>query len=113
MTRLLVFTVLIPLTDDATKLAHPQERFNEWMLATADEFGGITQLAANLKGLWFDASQLVQDHSHWYKVAVPADKQDALILHVQKTAKTFGQRCLYFERAGEAEFIFPPGEAAP
>lgn len=38
---------------------------------------------------------------------------DALILHIQKTAKTFGQRCLYFERAGEAEFVYPPSDAAP
>ncbi len=31
---------------------------------------------------------------------------DELRQHVRETARSFGQKCLYFERAGEAEFVW-------
>lgn len=105
--RLLVFTLLIPLTDDRTGLAHPPKLFDDWMLSTAEKFGGITQLAANLRGLWFDSQKLVQDRNNWYKIAVPREQERELVEHARRASVLFGQRCIYFERAGEAELVFP------
>ena len=33
---------------------------------------------------------------------------DELRQHVQETARSFGQKCIYFERAGEADFVWDP-----
>lgn len=107
MNRLLVFTVLIPLTDDRTRTLHPPELFDDWMLATAQRFGGITQLAVSLKGLWFDSQKMVQDRNNWYKIAVAPDREGEIVEHIAEAANVFGQQCLYFERAGEAELVFP------
>jgi len=38
---------------------------------------------------------------------VTVDRTDELVEHIRRAARLFGQQCLYFERAGEAELIFP------
>ena len=101
-----VFELLIPRTDDRTGLVHPPSLFDEWTIETAERFGGITQLGADLIGFWFDSGGLVEDHSHWYRVAVNAADVDALREHVRQTASRFGQRCLYLQRSGEAELVW-------
>lgn len=108
--QLTVFEILIPRTDDRTGLVHPPALFDVWVIETAERFGGITQLGANLLGFWFDSADLVKDHSHWYRVAVKQSDIESLRTHVQKAAKRFGQRSLYFQRSGEAEFLWatPP-----
>jgi hypothetical protein len=51
-------------------------------------------------------SALVEDHSHWYRVAVSEHDVVALREHVKATARRFGQRCLYFQKSGEAELVW-------
>ncbi len=48
----------------------------------------------------------MKDHSHWYRVAVAEDQVPALREYVKATARRFGQRCLYFQRSGEAELVW-------
>lgn len=105
-----VFDVLIPRTDDRTGLVHPAALFDAWTIETAERFGGLTHLAADIVGFWFDSRDLVQDHSHWYRVAVGKDDVGALREHVRTTARRFGQRCLYFQKSGEAELIWARSE---
>ena len=101
-----VFDLLIPRTDDRTGVVHPPSLFDDWTIETAERFGGITQLSADILGFWFDSKDLVEDHSHWYRVAVGEDDVAALREHVKTTARRFGQRCLYFQRSGEAELVW-------
>jgi hypothetical protein len=107
---LIVFDLLIPRTDDRTGLVHPPPLFDEWTLETAERFGGISCLAVDLLGFWFDKGDLVEDHSNLYRIAVPDADVDALRDHVKATALRFGQRCLYLQRSGEAELVWPDPE---
>ena len=104
---LIVFELLIPRTDDRTGAVHPPSLFDAWVLETADRFGGMTQLGTDIVGLWFDQKDLVKDLSNWYRVAVAPDRVAELRQHVQAAARRFGQRCLYFQRSGEAELVYP------
>jgi len=104
---LLVFELLIPRRDDRTGLVHPSALFDAWVLETAARFGGITQLATDVRGLWFDQKDLVQDVSNSYRVAVAPDRTTELRQHVREAARRFGQRCLYFQWSGEAELVYP------
>jgi hypothetical protein len=113
MADLIVFSILIPLTDNATGIVHPPRKFTDWVLETARLFGGITVMGLALEGLWFDptlpeGSDAIEDHSNWYKVGVTPDRVAELQDHVRRTAVEFGQKCLYFERSGEADFIWDP-----
>jgi len=54
-----VFDLLIPRTDDRTGLVHPSSLFDEWTIETAERFGGISLLAADILGFWFDSKDLV------------------------------------------------------
>jgi hypothetical protein len=101
-----VFDLLIPRTDDRTGVVHPHSLFDDWTIETAERFGGITQLAADILGFWFDSKDLIEDHSHWYRVAVSEGDVVALREHVKATARRFGQRCLYFQKSGEAELVW-------
>jgi hypothetical protein len=103
---LVVFDLLIPRTDDRTGLLHPPALFDAWTLETAERFGGVTQLAADIVGLWFDGGGLVEDHSHWYRVAVKQRRAKELRHHVIETARRFGQRCLYLQNSGKAELVW-------
>jgi uncharacterized membrane protein len=47
----------------------------------------------------------VEDHNNWYKVGVEPHRVDELREYVRETGRAFGQKYLYFERAGEAEFV--------
>jgi hypothetical protein len=106
---LVVFDLLIPRTDDRTGIVHSPLLFDAWALETAERFGGVTQIGADILGFWFDRGDLVEDHSHWYRVAVREDHVEPLRAHVRETARRFGQRCLYFQRSGEAELIWAEG----
>ena len=109
---LVVFNIVIPRTDDRTGVVHPSRKFRDWLLATATQFGGVSVIGMNLQGLWFDPSARggdpVEDHNNWYKVGVGPGRVDELREHVRETATAFGQKCLYFERAGEAVFVWAP-----
>lgn len=105
-----VFDLLIPRTDDRAGLVHPPALFDDWTIETAERFGGLTRLGADILGLWFDSSDLVEDHSHWYRVAVGEQDVVALREHVKATASLFGQRCLYFQKSGEAELVWADPE---
>jgi len=102
----IVFDLLIPRTDDRTGVVHPPSLFDEWTIETAERFGGVSLLAADILGFWFDNKDLVEDHSHWYRVAVGEADVPALREHVKATARRFGQRCLYFQTSGEAELVW-------
>ena len=104
--RLVVFDLLIPRTDDRTGVVHPNSLFIDWTLDTAERFGGVSQLGANIQGFWFDSQDLVEDHSHLYRLAVQAGDEDVLKEYVKQTAVLFGQRCLYLQRSGEAELVW-------
>lgn len=110
MTDLVIFNILIPCTENATGIVHAPEEFDEWFLGTVDRFGGATVMGLGLRGLWFDKdlprdANPIEDHNNWYKVGVEAHRVDELREHARATARAFGQKCLYFERAGEAEFV--------
>lgn len=113
MADLVVFNILIPCTENATGIVHAPSKFDGWVLDTADRFGGITIMGLALEGLWFDRdlpreAKPIEDHSNWYKVGVEEPRVDELRAHVRDTAHQFGQKCLYFERAGEVEFVWDP-----
>ena len=106
-----VFNILIPCTDATTGIVHLPSRFDAWVLDTAARFGGVTVMGLALQGLWFDpalprTAGPMADHNNWYKVGVEPERIHELRLHVRETARSFGQKCLYLERAGEAEFIY-------
>lgn len=103
---LIVFDLLIPRTDDRTGIVHPPALFDEWTIETAERFGGVSLLAADILGFWFDSKDLVEDHLHWYRVAVSPANVALLREHVKATAARFGQRCLYFQTSGEAELVW-------
>lgn len=110
MANMIVFEILIPCTDNSSGLVHPQEKFDDWIITTTEKFGGITVLNIHILGLWYDnelkpEANPVEDHNNWYKIAVPPTKVDELRLFLKETAGIFGQKCIYFERAGEVEFI--------
>lgn len=67
-------------------------------------------MAADILGFWFDKGDLVEDHSHLYRVAVPEADVEVLRDHVKATARRFGQRCIYLQRSGEAELVWPDPE---
>ena len=113
MPDLVVFNILIPCTENATGLVHPPSKFDDWVIETADRFGGITVVGLALQGLWFDRdlpreANPIEDHSNWYKVGVEPIRVVELRSHVREASTVFGQKCLYFERAGEAEFVWDP-----
>jgi hypothetical protein len=110
--RLVVFDILIPRTDDRTGLVHPNSLFVKWTLETASRFGGVSQLAADILGFWFDGGDMVEDHSHWYRLAIKREDESFLRDHVKDTARLFGQRCLYLQRSGEAELVWPDNRPA-
>jgi hypothetical protein len=43
VTSIIVFNILIPCTENATGFVHPPSKFDEWVIETADRFGGITE----------------------------------------------------------------------
>ena len=113
MVDVVVFNILIPCTENATGMVHPPGKFDAWVLETADRFGGVTVVGLAIQGLWFDPdlpreANPIEDHSNWYKVGVAPQHVDALREYARETARSFGQKCLYFERAGEAEFVWDP-----
>ena len=113
MPDLVIFNILIPLTDNATGMVHPPAKFDAWLLDAVERFGGATVMGIALRGLWFDSAlpreaNPIEDHSNWYKLGVEPHRIDELREHVRDTACSFGQKCLYFEKAGEAEFVWDP-----
>ena len=53
-----VFDLLIPRTDDRTGVVHPPALFDDWTIETAERFGGLTRLGADILGFWFDSQDL-------------------------------------------------------
>lgn len=47
--------------------------------------------------------------SNWYRVGVAPDRVVELREHVRSAAVAFGQKCIYFERTGEAELVWAAG----
>ncbi|MBN2494922.1 MAG: hypothetical protein JXR96_10060 [Deltaproteobacteria bacterium] len=84
--------------------------FDIWVIETTERFGGISVLGTGLLGLWYDEElkpeeNPVEDHNNWYKIGVEPGRIGELRAYIQKAASTFGQKCIYFERAGEADFL--------
>lgn len=108
-----IFNVVVPWTDEFTGLVHPLEKLREWFFRTAELCGGGSEVGIGLLGLWYDKDRPaeenpVQDHNNWYKFGVPPDKVEELRKHVERATQEFGQKSIYFERAGEADFIRNP-----
>ncbi len=113
MPDLVVYNIVIPRTDDRTGIVHAPKKIRDWLLATATRFGGVSVIGINLRGLWFDPTASgvavpVEDHNNWYEVGVVPHRVDELREYVRDTASAFGQKCLYLERAGEADFVWDP-----
>jgi hypothetical protein len=118
MPDLIVFNILVPVTDNSTGIVHPPAKFTAWLTDTVERFGGATVMGVALRGLWFDAAlpraaNPIEDHSNWYKIGVEPARVGELREHVQATARSFGQKCIYFERAGEADFVWDPAHQPP
>lgn len=108
---IIVYNIVIPLTDGDTGVTHSPEKLDEWLLRTVEIFKGASVVGVNLLGLWYDKDipkekNPIEDHNNWYKVGVRREEVNGLREHVKTTASEFGQKCIYFERAGEAEFIY-------
>lgn len=108
-----VFNIVIPRTDAFTGLVHPRDKFDAWLLATAKVFGGVSVVGVDLLGLWYDEERPpgenpVTDYNNWYKLGVKLDHIEELRRHVESATQEFGQKCIYLERAGEADFIWNP-----
>jgi hypothetical protein len=113
---LVVFGIIIPLTDDTTGIVHSLEKLDRWLLETVEQFGGATLVAVAMRGMWFDpalppGTGCVEGYSNCYKVGVAPDRVNELRAHARKAAVEFGQKCIYFERTGEAEFVWAPAFA--
>jgi hypothetical protein len=113
MPDLVIFNILIPLTDNATGMVHSPGKFVAWVNASVVRFGGLTTMGLALEGLWYDQdlppqANPVKDHSNWYKIGVGVSRVEELRKYVEGTARQFGQKCIYFERAGEADFVWDP-----
>jgi hypothetical protein len=113
MPDLVIFNILIPLTDDRTRIVHPTTKFHAWVQRAVEKFGGLTTVGVGLEGFWHDpyrppAAKPVADRSNWYKIGVPPARIEALRAYIEQTAADFGQKCIYLERAGEAEFVWDP-----
>ena len=118
MADLVVFNILIPLTDNRTGIVHPPDKFDEWVITAVEKFGGLTTIGLALEGLWYDPelppdANPVQDHSNWYKIGVQPGRVEELRGYAEQTAKEFGQKCIYLERAGEADFVWDPDQRPP
>ena len=106
----IVFNFAIPLADNFTKISHQIEKFNDWEIKTAKLFGGLSKIGDSLMGLWCDddlnsEENLIEDYNHWYKVAIRPEDIEKLKKYLAKTALIFGQKYIYLERAGIAEYI--------
>jgi len=113
MSDLIVFNIVIPCTDNSTGFVHAPEKFDDWLLGTADRFGGISVIGLGLLGLWYDETlpidaNPVEDYNNWYKIGVEPHRVGELRRHVETAACLFGQKCIYFERTGEADFVWDP-----
>lgn len=111
----IVFNVVIPQTDEFSGLVHPSEKLSEWFFRTArlDFCRGGSEVGLSILGLWYpedhpSGGSPVRDYCNWYKFAVPPDKVGDLRKHVEEATREFGQKCIYFERAGEVDFIANP-----
>ncbi len=122
MPDLIVYNIVIPCTESSTGIVHSPEKFDSWLIETVDKFGGVSVVGIGLLGLWYDETlpldaNPVEDHNNWYKIGVEPDRVDDLRRHVANAAVLFGQKCMYFERAGEADFVWRPdsreGETRP
>ena len=105
MPDLVIFNILIPCTENSTGIVHAPEKFDAWLIETVDRFGGATVMGIGLRGLWFDSdlpqeANAIEDHNNWYKVGVEVHRVDELREYVRATGRAFGQKYLYFERAG-------------
>jgi len=80
MADLIVFNILIPLTENATGIVHAPSKFDDWLLDTVEKFGGATVVGVAIRGLWFDEAasggEPVEDHNNWYKVGVASGRVD-------------------------------------
>ncbi len=111
----IVYSIAIPLTDQFTGLVHPLAELREWFLRTAElEFcRGGSEIGVALYGVWYDPDRPpvenpVEDHSNWYKFGVLPDRVNDLRKHVERATQEFGQKSIYFERAGEVDFVENP-----
>ena len=111
----IVFNVAIPRADEFTGQRHSPQKSRSWFWRTAElEFcRGGSQIGVAILGLWFEhglppGAAPVQDFCDWYKFAVPPDRVEDLGKHVELATQEFGQKCIYLERAGEADFIANP-----
>lgn len=114
----IVFNIVIPWTDEFTGMVHPPEKLREWFLRTAEFCRGGSEVGMGRYGVWYDPDRSpvenpIQDYSNWYKFAVPPSKVDELRKHVEYATQEFGQKSLYFERAGEADFVANPSLRPP
>ena len=52
MPDLIVFNILIPCTENATGIVHAPEKFDSWLLAVVERFGGATVMGMALRGYY-------------------------------------------------------------
>lgn len=110
-----IFNIVIPWTDEFTGIVHPLAKLREWFFRTADLpiCKGGSEIGVGLFGVWYDKDRPpeenpVEDYSNWYKFGVLPDKVEDLREHVERATQEFGQKSIYLERAGEADFIENP-----
>ena len=75
MPDLVIFNILISLTDNATGMVHSPDKFVAWVNASVERFGGLTTMGLAPEVLWYDQdlppqANPVKDHSNWYKIGV-------------------------------------------
>ena len=110
-----IFNIAIPWTDEFTGIVHPLAKLREWFFRTADLpiCKGGSVIGVGLFGVWYDKDRPpeenpLEDYSNWYKFGVLPDKVEELRRHIEGAAQEFGQKSMYFERAGEVDFVVNP-----
>jgi hypothetical protein len=103
---------LIPITRDALLSDGRKHKLVVWEWLDDQlfrEFGGATRAPGLYEGFYRDpdTGTRVHDQSRKLIVAVPRSRVDDLRSLLQQAAVLFQQKCLYFNIAGEVEFITP------
>lgn len=50
MPDLVIYNILIPLTDDFSEVVHPPRKFRNWITRSVERFGGLTTMGLALEG---------------------------------------------------------------
>jgi hypothetical protein len=85
---------LVPLCDDATRVAHGDTFWTALETGVIDRFGGFTR-HADVTGAWRDgAGNIVREPSRCYETDVPSARVPEALSFLSAVCAVAGQQCL-------------------